>query len=167
MSLSLERLEDLRDNDRPLQRIGLSATQRPLEEVARLLGGYAFAEEQAETPKQRPVTIVEAGRRKPMELTVEVPVEDMAKMAEDPGVSATPTPQVGAAAGPGINSIWPAMHPRLVELIRQHKSTMIFVNSRRLAERLAQSINEVAEEDLAASHHGSIAKDQRLSLIHI
>ena len=74
--------------------------------------------------------IVEAGRRKQLELRIEVPVADMARLAEPVPVSGS------AAAGPVLPSIWPAIHPRLVELIRAHRSTMIFVNSRRLAERL-------------------------------
>ncbi len=102
--------------------------------------------------------IVEAGRRKTLELRIEVPVEDMARLS-------VPADQTGpAAAAPAVPSIWPSIHPRLVELIRQHRSTMIFVNSRRLAERLAAAINELAEEEMAAAHHGSIAKDTRLSI---
>ncbi len=161
MFLSLERLEDWRRANgvtTRMQRIGLSATQRPLEEVARLLGGCEANADDRQRPAPRPVEIVQAGRRKPMELTVEVPVEDMARLA-DPRIDAGP-----AAAGPSIPSIWPAIHPRLVELIRQRRSTMIFVNSRRLAERMAQAINETAEEEIAAAHHGSIAKDTRLAI---
>jgi ATP-dependent Lhr-like helicase len=160
--VSLERLERLRRGEdagcRPLQRIGLSATQRPLEEVARLLGGAAVSDDPDARPQPRPVRIVEAGRRKQLDLRIEVPVEDMARLAE---------PQLesgNAAAGPTVPSIWPAIHPRLVQLIRQHRSTMLFVNSRRLAERLASSINEVAEEEIALAHHGSIAKDTRLQI---
>ncbi len=160
--VSLERLEALRRRDAParkrMQRIGLSATQRPLEEVARLLGGSEATSDPDARPQPRPVQIVEAGRRKQLELRIEVPVEDMARLAE---------PQLesgNAAAGPTVPSIWPAIHPRLVELIRQHRSTMLFVNSRRLAERLAASINELAEEELALAHHGSIAKDTRLQI---
>jgi ATP-dependent Lhr-like helicase len=168
--VSLERLERLRrqnePNAAPLQRIGLSATQRPLDEIARLLGGAEARRdaEPAETrggetaPVWRPVTVVEAGRRRQLDLRIEVPVEDMANLGE-------PQPQSGpAAAGPSLPSIWPSMHPRLVELVRQHRSTMIFVNSRRLAERLAGAINELAEEELALAHHGSIAKDVRLQI---
>ena len=160
--VSLERLEALRRSGdqprRPLQRIGLSATQRPLEEVARLLGGGDATSDPCQAPVPRPVHIIEAGRRKQLDLTVEVPVEDMAKLAE-------PQYQPGsAAAGPTLPSIWPAIHPRLVELVRQHRSTMIFVNSRRLAERLAAALNELAGEELALAHHGSIAKDTRLQI---
>ena len=155
--LSLERLEWLRrqadPEAAPMQRIGLSATQRPLEEVARLLGG-GEATADAEVPvRPRPVEIIEAGRRKTLELTVEMPEEP----DTDPEFTS------GPAAGPQkAPSIWPSIHPRLVELVRAHTSTMIFVNSRRLAERLASAINELAGEELAAAHHGSIAKDTRL-----
>ena len=157
--LSLERLELLRSElgsvAFPLQRIGLSATQRPLEEVARLLGGASEPAQSERPAVQRPVTIVEAGRRKPLELLIDVPVEDMAQLAA-----------AQAAEGEGdaemaIPSIWPAIHPRLVELIRAHRSTMIFVNSRRLAERLANAVNELAGEEIAAAHHGSIAHATR------
>ena len=154
--LSLERLEKLRQQsgvDQPLQRIGLSATQRPLNEIARMLGGASIDSTDQETLVPRPVEIIEAGRRKPFDLKIEVPVEDMSDLTT---VETSP-----AAAGPSIPSIWPAIHPRLVELIRNHRSTMIFVNSRRLAERLATSINELAEEPLARAHHGSIAKATR------
>jgi len=160
--VSLERLEDLRrakDDERAaMQRIGLSATQRPLHEIARLLGGAEATASEDDQPRSRPVTIVEAGRRKQLELTIEVPVEDMARLSE-------PQMQSGnAAAGPSIPSIWPSIHPRLLELVRQHRSTMIFVNSRRLAERLAAALNELAGEEVALAHHGSIAKDARLRI---
>lgn len=156
---SLERLEHLRRRVAkvsPLQRIGLSATQRPLDEVARLLGGAEASANEDESPRTRNVAVVEAGRRRKLDLTIEVPVEDMTQLAEATQASGKPD------AGPGIPSIWPSIHPRLVELIRQHRSTMIFVNSRRLAERLAASINELAEEEIALAHHGSIAKESRL-----
>ena len=160
--VSLERLEALRQvNDKtrsPLQRIGLSATQRPLEEVARLLGGAEAGSDPGHEPLPRPVQIIEAGQRKQLDLTVEVPVEDLARLAE-PSFQSGP-----AAAGPALPSIWPAIHPRLVALVRQHRSTMIFVNSRRLAERLAAALNETAGEELALAHHGSIAKDTRLQI---
>jgi len=160
--LSLERLEALRRAEKPdgqpLQRIGLSATQRPLEEVARLLGGAEATGDPNQPSQPRAVQIIEAGRGKQLDLTVEVPVEDMARLAEPQFQSGS------AAAGPTLPSIWPAIHPRLVDLIRQHRSTMVFVNSRRLAERLAASINELAGEELALAHHGSIAKDTRLQI---
>ncbi|MEO8433070.1 MAG: DEAD/DEAH box helicase, partial [Acidobacteriota bacterium] len=158
--LSLERLEALRpEGAPPLQRIGLSATQRPLEEIARLLGGGSVARRKGAWTA-RPVAIVDAGSRKAFELTVEVPVEDMARMGE----VVDEIPSGPAAAGPARRSIWPSIHPRLLELIRAHRSTMIFVNSRRLAERLAGSLNELAGEEIALAHHGSIARERRLEI---
>ena len=151
LALSLERLQEI--TGRPLQRIGLSATQRPLEEVARFLGGG----EGLKTWKPRPVSIVDAGSRKAFDLRVEVPVEDMAKLGE------VPADEVPAGAS-SRRSIWPAMHPRLLELIRGHRSTLVFVNSRRLAERLAGALNELAGEELARAHHGSIAREARIEM---
>lgn len=152
--LSLERLESQRGAAAPpLQRIGLSATQRPLDEVARLLGGGTVKGE-CWTP--RPVEIVDAGARKPMELRIELPVEDLGALGQTGAV------QSGDASGASATkSIWPSMYPRLVELIRAHRSTMIFVNSRRLAERLADAVNELAGEELALAHHGSVSKERR------
>ncbi|HWI03761.1 MAG TPA: DEAD/DEAH box helicase, partial [Acidimicrobiales bacterium] len=156
LALSLERLERL--TERPPQRIGLSATQRPLDEVARFLGGRAGG-------RPRPVTVVDAGVRKPLELQVIVPVEDMAELGKpiDDGDGALLS---GPAAGnpEARHSIWPAMHPVLLDLIRSHRSTLIFVNSRRLAERLAARLNELAGEDLVRAHHGSVAREQRLEI---
>ncbi len=174
LALSLERLEHLvtgAGNGAP-QRIGLSATQRPLDEIARFLGGRTEA-------GWRPVTIVDAGRRKPMEVEVVVPVEDLSRMGEvmDEPVSG-PT-----AAGRARTSIWPSVHPRLLELIHAHRSTLVFVNSRRLAERLAARLNELdgAERtgevpahvggeqfgvggELVRAHHGSLSREQRLDI---
>ncbi len=157
--LSLERLEELRERGRPLQRIGLSATQRPLEEIARLLGGGEIAGRRG-TWTPRPVEIVDAGSRKVLELTVEVPVEDMAKLGEE----LDELPSGPASAGPTRRSIWPSIYPRLVELVRAHRSTMIFANSRRLAERLAGALNEAAGEEIALAHHGSISREKRLEI---
>jgi ATP-dependent Lhr-like helicase len=154
LALSLERLERLRAADAPpLQRIGLSATQRPLETIARFLGGVGAG---------RDVAIVDAGSRKALELQVVVPVEDMARLGE----VLPPDEQPGGpvAFGDLRTSIWPAIHPRLLELIRGHASTIVFTNSRRLAERLAQRLNEAAGEDLVLAHHGSIAREQRLQI---
>ncbi|MFO0724007.1 MAG: DEAD/DEAH box helicase [Myxococcota bacterium] len=153
--LSLERLEALRAGKKPLQRIGLSATQRPLEEVARLLGGGEVDESGSWKP--RPVSIVDAGARRALDLLIEVPVEDMARFGEVP----EELPSGPATRGPKLPSIWPSIHPRLVELIRAHRSTMLFVNSRRLAERLAGALNELAGQELALAHHGSISKEAR------
>jgi len=196
---SLERLEELRTADAQLQRIGLSATQRPLDEIGRLLAGGKIHNDHW-TP--RPVEIVDAGRKRAFELRIEVPVEDMADLAsaagtvdashsgapggvarvhapldEDPPTDTDPElfgssndefPPSGPAAAGGSGgerrSIWPSIHPRLVELVRAHRSTMIFVNSRRLAERLAGALNEEAGEELALAHHGSLSKDTRAGI---
>ncbi|MGH2492274.1 MAG: DEAD/DEAH box helicase, partial [Candidatus Limnocylindria bacterium] len=152
LAVSLERLEELAG--RPLQRIGLSATQRPLDEVARFLGGF----DNSGAP--RPVKIVDAGHTKQLELRVEVPVEDMSKL----GTETLEIRSGPASRADARSSIWPAIHPRLLELIREHRSTLIFVNSRRLAERIAAAVNELAGEELVHSHHGSIAREQRLRI---
>ncbi len=154
LSLSLERLEEIAD--KPLQRIGLSATQRPLEEVARFLGGFQYMEEGKLC--ERPVTIVDAGRVRELALTVKLPAESLAQLAERDDYE-RPT------GGPGaITGIWASIPPVILELIRQHTSTLIFVNSRRLAERLAAMLNDLAGEDLVQAHHGSIAREQRLQI---
>lgn len=152
--LSLERLQALRAG-KPLQRIGLSATQRPLEEVARLLVGFDHE------LQQRPVTIIDAAQKKPLRLSVELPEPVVEPQSAEPDrlkdVLSGP-----ATRGPaGARSVWPAVHERLVALIREHRTTMIFVNSRRLAERLASALNDVAGEELALAHHGSVAREKR------
>ena len=173
LALSLERLEDL--CGRRLQRIGLSATQRPLEEVARYLGGAEVSaparlvtrdvsaaeplgefESSATAPAYRPVTIVDASEPKRLDLRVEVPVEDMARLGDTDGLSGGQNPQ-----GSARSSIWSAIHPKLLELIRAHRSTLIFVNNRRLAERISGAINDLAGETLVRAHHGSVAVTQR------
>ncbi|HUH16469.1 MAG TPA: DEAD/DEAH box helicase [Methylomirabilota bacterium] len=149
LALSLERLSHLADADP--QRIGLSATQRPLEMIGAFLGGVG-----------REVEIADAGAHKELDLEVIVPVPDMARMGEAMEVDESPG---GPAAGPEArHSIWPSIHPRLLELIRAHRSTLIFVNSRRLAERLASRLNELAQEELVRAHHGSVAREQRLQI---
>ncbi len=184
MALSLERIAAR--CVQPPQRIGLSATQSPLEEVARFLGGAQVFQSSSlpvveetkhdddsgsdsSTSKTRrlenskttfrPVTIIDTGEKKKITLKVEVPVEDMARLANTMEIASGP-----ASAGPRSPSIWPAVHPRLLELIRQHTSTLIFVNSRRLAERLAAALNELAGETLVQAHHGSIARSQRVEI---
>ena len=139
LALSLERLAHLTGGDP--QRIGLSATQRPLDEIARFLGG------------DRPVEIVDAGHRKPLDLEVVVPVPDMRELGGAPAPDGEPR-----------QSIWPAIYPRLLELVRSHRSTLVFVNSRRAAERVAHRLNDLAEEEIARAHHGSIAREQRLEI---
>jgi ATP-dependent Lhr-like helicase len=167
--VTLERLQRLRDRSqvpsagerRPLQRIGLSATQRPLQEIARLLGGGMATADADSPPGLRPVTIVDASEKRRISVTVESPAEE--QQSQDASAEAD-IPIGSAASAPLIPSVWPSIHPRLVELIRQNRSTMIFVNSRRLAERLANAINDVAEEELALAHHGSVAKDKRAEI---
>ncbi|HXI79656.1 MAG TPA: DEAD/DEAH box helicase, partial [Verrucomicrobiae bacterium] len=156
LALSLERLERLiaqREGSRPPQRIGLSATQRPLDLIGRFLGGSGPGRE---------VTIVDAGARKPLDLQVVVPIEDMTKPGEVLPLDEQPG---GPATNPEARvSIWPAIHPRILELIRSHRSTIVFTNSRRLSERLAQRLNELAGEELVRAHHGSIAREQRIAI---
>jgi ATP-dependent Lhr-like helicase len=157
--LSLERLEALRNAHAleqghkhgapPLQRIGLSATQRPLDEVARLLGGLDAH------GKPRPVTIVDASEPKKLDISVEVPDVDMARLGEIDELAS------GPAAGGQRRSIWPHLHEKLVKVIGEHRSTMVFVNSRRLAERLASALNELAGKEIALAHHGSVAREKR------
>jgi ATP-dependent Lhr-like helicase len=149
LALSLERLNETAR--KAPQRVGLSATQRPLDEVARCLGGG----EGTRAWRPRPVSIVDAAEGKAFDLRVEVPVEDMSRL---------PDIVEGPASAVTRRSIWPAMHPRLLELIRAHRSTLIFVNSRRLAERLAAALNELAGEELVRAHHGSVAREQRIAI---
>ena len=152
LMLSLERLERL--VERPFQRIGLSATQRPLEEIGRFLGGFA------KPGGTRPVTIADAGKRKPLDLEVIVPVEDMALLGHQPDMP----PEGLVTTAPERLSIWPSIHPVLLEQIRAHRSTIVFVNNRRSAERLAAKLNELADEDLVRAHHGSLAREQRIQV---
>lgn len=154
---------------RPLQRIGLSATQRPLDEIARLLGG-GQATSQPDVPVQlRPVEIIDASERRRFDVTIEMPAEDFQQQptadsasSDHPDAAKYENVPVGSASSaPIIPSVWPAIHPRILELIRRNRSTMIFVNSRRLAERLASAINELAEEEVMLAHHGSLAREAR------
>jgi len=185
LALSLERLEAL--TQKRLQRIGLSATQRPLEEVARFLGGvetpqpveksdvFHIAEAISDAPpvqaaepawssdladsvplRYRPVTIVNASAPKQLKLRIEVPVEDMARLSAQEELPSGP-----ASQAPRRVSIWNAIHPRLLELIRERNSTILFVNSRQVAERLAGALNDLAGEPIARAHHGSLAASQR------
>ncbi len=149
LALSLERLSILCQKDP--QRIGLSATARPLEVIAQFLGG------------DRPVSIVDASASPKIDVEVCVPVEDMSKpggntIVEEAESSLSPGP---ASKAERTHSIWPAIHPELLELIRTHQSTIVFVNSRGLCERLTHSLNELAGEPLVRSHHGSLAHGQR------
>jgi ATP-dependent Lhr-like helicase len=181
LALSLERLEAI--TAKRVQRIGLSATQRPLEEVAHFLAGCeprrtvkrdtaesiamlekewtsdAEPEGHDSAPIFRPVTIINASEPKKLELRIEVPVEDMAKLGQREELPSGP-----ASQGPKRTSIWSAIHPRLLEIIRERQSTLIFVNNRRVAERLAGALNELANEPIARAHHGSLAAAQRAEI---
>src|SRR4051794_4395002 len=166
LAVTLERLDALLDH--PAQRVGLSATVRPLEEVARFLGGSA------------PVEIVAPPSTKKWDLQVVVPVEDMTAPGEYDEDSDEPT---------RAQSIWPHVEEHVVDLIEQHRSTIVFANSRRLSERLTARLNEIATERasgerpephaspaaiiaqsgssrgieavIAKAHHGSVSKEQR------
>ena len=158
LALSLERLAEL-TGDREPQRIGLSATVRPMDLAAEFLGG------------DRPVEVVDASAPPHIDLQVVVPVADM---------EAPPAPLAdGEDPPPGFETagLWPSVYPRILEAVRSHKSTIVFVNSRSLCERVAQRLNDLAalddrpgddsgetadgSEPLARAHHGSISHDQR------
>ncbi|MGH2910362.1 MAG: DEAD/DEAH box helicase, partial [Solirubrobacteraceae bacterium] len=144
LALTLERLSAASEHD--VQRIGLSATQNPLEEVGRYMVG-----------PRRTCRIVDTGVKKELDLKIHVPVESMVEPGD------TPAPDLDPLAGGEATrrSIWPAIYPELVELIEQHKSTILFVNNRRGAERLALRLNDLAEREIARSHHGSLAREER------
>jgi ATP-dependent Lhr-like helicase len=154
LAVTLERLEAI--TPKPLQRIGLSATQRPLEEVARFLGGNEPSREGSGATSTRPVTIIQAATSKQLQLKVEVSVDDMKVPEPDPDVA--PDSRAKRA------SIWTTIPPRLLAIIRQRQSTLIFVNNRRTAERLAGLVNDLAGEPLARAHHGSLAAAQRAEI---
>ena len=158
LALSLERLDALRvaaDGPRPAgaawgnrppgpaQRVGLSATVRPVAEVAAFLGGA------------RPVTVVQPPSPKRIELTVVVPVEDMTELDTAPGRSGS---DGDSGDGPApVRSIWPHVEERVLDLIEQHKSTIVFANSRRLAERLCGRLNELAAERAEAAFEAGVS----------
>ena len=161
LAVSLERLDAMLDA--PAQRIGLSATVRPIDEIGRFLGGQA------------PVTIVQPPAAKTFDLRVVVPVEDMTEL----GARATAEQlddDEGALQSAG--SIWPHVDRAIVDTVLQHRSTIVFANSRRLAERLTAAMNELYAESLvpagpdtapvapvlARAHHGSVSKEQRAQI---
>ncbi|MDQ1704591.1 MAG: ATP-dependent helicase Lhr and Lhr-like helicase, partial [Frankiaceae bacterium] len=148
LAITLERLDALLDA--PAQRIGLSATVRPVDEIARFLGGVA------------PVTVVQPPAAKTIDIDVVVPVEDMTELGEVQSGER----EGSAAAGDSRRSIWPAVEERIVDLVQAHRSTIVFANSRRLAERLTSRLNEIAYErgadvEIARAHHGSVSREQR------
>ena len=144
LALTLERLSQAAGHD--VQRIGLRATQNPLEEVGRFMVG-----------PRRQCRIVDTGVRKELDLKIHVPVESMVEPDD------TPAPPLDPLEGGEATrrSIWPAIYPELLELINEHKSTILFVNNRRGAERLALRLNDLAGEEIARSHHGSLAREER------
>ena len=132
LALTLERLQAL--CKKPLLRIGLSATQKPIERVSRFLVGS--------DPVTRPCAIVDIGHARPRDLAIEVPpVALSAVMSSD---------------------VWQLVYDRLATLAREHRTTLVFVNTRRLAERMARHLSERLGKDAVAAHHGSMAKEQRL-----
>ena len=141
LTLLLERLESM--VSKPLVRIGLSATQRPLDRVASFLGGFDRA------GRRRPVAIVDAGMRKTIDLGVVAPVEDM-----------TALPMADEVRP----SIWPAIYEQLLGFVENHTSTLIFANNRRAVERIAEEMNVLAGHRLVRAHHGSVSKDERLHI---
>ena len=159
LALTLERLDALAGTareagGREVQRIGLSATQNPLEEVGRFMVG----------PRRR-CRIVDTGVRKPLDIKIHVPVESMVEP------DATPTPDLDPLSGgteATRRSIWPAIYPELLRLVQEHRSTILFVNNRRSAERIALRLNELASPqdgppvEIARAHHGSLAREERL-----
>ena len=181
LALTLERLDALVKEADPaapdLQRIGLSATQNPLEEVGRFMVGPG-----------RSTQIVDVGATKQLDLQIHVPVESMvepdqraAEAMADP-FSPPGGDQLGHLSGGEATrrSIWPAIYPELLALVREHRSTIIFVNSRRSAERLALRLNELNAADadnsngddretaapleIARAHHGSLAREERTAV---
>src|SRR6195256_6163178 len=135
LSLSLERLEAL--THRPPVRIGLSATQKPIEEVARFLAGNS----DSETTRPDPV-IVNVGHKRTLDIGVEVPSSELGPVAS--------------------NEMWDEIYERIVQLVNSHRSTLVFVNTRRLAERIAHQLGERLGEENVAAHHGSLSRKLRL-----
>jgi ATP-dependent Lhr-like helicase len=130
LALSLERLQ--RVAERPLQRIGLSATQKPIEEVAAYLVGSAGA----------PCTIVDEGHRRQMDLAIEIPRSPLDAVMS--------------------HEVWEEYYDRLATLVGEHRTTLVFVNTRRMAERLARHLSDRLGEEAIAAHHGSLSKEKRL-----
>ncbi|MGH7194207.1 MAG: DEAD/DEAH box helicase, partial [Candidatus Saccharimonadales bacterium] len=137
LSLSLERLAAL--CPQPLTRIGLSATQRPIDEIGRFLVGNRESTDGGPAP----CSIVDAGHLRSLDMGIEVPKAELASVCS--------------------HETWDEIYERLAELIRTHRSTLVFVNTRRLAERVSYRLREMLGEEAVASHHGSLSKEIRLS----
>jgi ATP-dependent Lhr-like helicase len=148
LALSLERLEELAAAP---QRIGLSATQRPLSAIAGFIGGGTV---EGDTRTPRPVRIVDAPRDKELDVAIVVPVADMT----DPGAARS------TREAPAVRSIWPTMYEKLLELINENRTTIVFANSRGIAERIARQLNDLAGSEMARAHHGSVSREQRLDI---
>ena len=162
LAMSIERLVELCGRD--VQRIGLSATQRPLSETAAFLGGFD------DVGSARPVEVVDLGSARTIDVRVSVPIEDMA----DPSTS----PAAASGDPEARRSIWPSLVPEILTEILAHRSTIVFCNARRSAERLAARLNAAAADagvgvdpvtgevthDIVRAHHGSIARQQRLEI---
>jgi len=140
LSLTLARLNHVTE-DRPA-RIGLSATQRPVEEIAAFLVGTTSSIEHPGEQDVNPVTIVDLGHQRDIELMIEVPPSDLEAVA--------------------AKEQWGDVYDRLAGLIRAHRTTLVFVNTRRLSERVAHNLSERLGEEAVASHHGSLSRERRL-----
>ncbi len=150
LALSLERLETITSS--PPQRIGLSATQRPLETIARFLGGGS---PETDSWAPRPVTILDVPNDGAIELELVVPVADMNEPGDPDPLDPDHQP---------TRSIWPAIYPALLDEINSHTSTIVFANSRRLAERICAEINNLAGSEIARAHHGSVSREHRVEI---
>ncbi len=141
LALTLERLEQLCDT--PPQRIGLSATQKPLEEIAKFLTGMEPSSVSGATPRPRDCAIVDCGLVKQLDLSVKSPVEDLAHVG---------------------GTIWTSVTPLVLQYMRAAHTTLVFVNNRAQAEKMAARINALAGEELALPYHGSLSRERRLIL---
>src|SRR5216684_1362535 len=128
LAITLERLQQVAEQ--PLLRLGLSATQKPIDEVAKYLAGNA------------PVTIIDEGHKRAIDLAIEIPRSDVETVMS--------------------NEVWEDYYNRLTQLITEHKTTLVFVNTRRMAERVARHLSDRLGEDAVTAHHGSLSKEKRL-----
>jgi ATP-dependent Lhr-like helicase len=138
LSLSLERLQALAE--RPLQRIGLSATQKPIEEVARLLVGHDHLLSDGRSDCE----IVDAGHQRDMDLQVELPDQELGAIA--------------------THEMWAEVYEKVVAQVKAHRTTLVFVNTRRFVERVAHQLSERLGEDKVGAHHGSLSRKTRLQV---
>ncbi len=139
LALALEYLQELVPFAQ--QRIGLSATQRPLEDIAAYLGGGSAAADGSGW-RQRPVEIIQTPGRKALDVQISLPVTDFADLPE--------------------HTIWPEIYREVYELAATHRTTLVFVNNRQVGERIAVALNDLAGEDFCRVHHGSVSREVRL-----